>query len=1351
VPLWGYCQQNFNFTKLSTKNGLSCNTVNAILKDRYGLMWFATADGLNRFDGSTFTVYRHRDNDSTSLLSSDILSLCEDRSGTLWIGTGGGPLVFYDRVHDQFHRYRGDAFWRNAQNETIRTICEDHFGRLWVSSYSGLRIVDLKNKKTSTFTLNSLKAGNDAGSVTALSLFEDHKHRMWIGTNAGLLLFNWQNGKITHYLHNEKDGYSLSNNAIKSIGEDSLGNIWFGTANGLNLLLSNGRFRKFLQHKESNTDQNETVYSITAAHQDLWLGTESGLKILNILNFKIKTFAPSPRNIFSLSDKSVRTVFIDEKGICWLGTYQGGVNKLDPNLALFNLKLCDPFDPLGLKAPAVTAFAELDKDKIFIGTDNGGLQVFNIRTGLLNAIKIGTDASVAGSHLSVLALKYDHNGELWIGTYQKGLYRYDPKTGECQHFEAGSGRQHISQNDIFCIEEDKQGRIWIGTNGEGVDIYDPRTKAFTNWRNIFHNNSRKLRFNKFIRAICQGNGDEMWVGSFGGGVGVFNCHSNTFFNYTKANSALTNDGVISLLHDKSGRIWAGTNGGGLNLFNFKTHTFTAFLEKDGISNSVIQRILEDRKGQLWVSTNKGINSFDPNSRKFNIYTCKNGVQDSPFIRGSGISTSAGLLFFGGQEGFNYFDPLHLPEYDEIPHVMFIGLRVANNAVSAGEQSPLHEQIAVAKEIKLTYGRNFSISYIAVNYTNPHQDQYSYKLNGFDKDWNYVGKLTTAYYTNLDPGTYSFQVRACNNRGIWNPLPTTITIKVLPPWWRTIYAYLIYVLCAVGILFYSRHKGIEKIKRKLASEEEKREAQRMHDLDLLKINFLTNLSHEFRTPVSLIMAPVDKLMSLNAEPVIAKEILMIRRNARRLLNLVNQLLDFRKMEEQELKLNLSDEDLVEFVRDAVNSFQDISERRGVELEFVTGIKILPARFDKDKIERILFNLLSNAFKFTQAGGKVSVNFAVSSAVNEERQFVKLVITDSGIGIPVDKQTQIFQRFYQIDTAGAILNQGSGIGLAITKEFVELHGGTIELASQPKQGSIFTIRIPVIPPVKEIPKVTDQEQLITEEVAIENTEQTEAIAQLGEKAVILLVEDNDDYRYYLRENLKATYKVIEALNGKEGWQKALSCHPDLIITDISMPLMNGIKLCEKIKTDERTSFIPVIMLTALVGEQEHLSGLKTGANDYLTKPFSFRILRAKVQNAIKLNQNLKSKFSKQIHLIAPEIKVESADEKLLSNVAQFIEEKSNNAEFSIEELSKYLGMSRSSLYKKIFELTGLPPIEYVRSVRLQKASVLLETNQYTIREIAFMTGFDTPAYFSKLFKAKYSLTPSEYLNVKRKESG
>jgi signal transduction histidine kinase/ligand-binding sensor domain-containing protein/DNA-binding response OmpR family regulator len=1362
----GAAQEDINFTALTTKNGLSSNTVNAILKDRFGLIWFGTDDGLDKFDGTNFKVYRHKPGDSTSLQANEILALHEDKAGNLWIGTSGGSLSLYDRKKDAFVNFPAGRNPNSLKNNVIKAVCSDYRGHIWVIHYAGFDVLDPRTRSIIKIPLTteveqSIKTGHGHFA------FEDSKQRMWVGLSNGLLQYDPATMIMKQFRYSSRDSSGLADSSINAIAEDKQGNIWIGTRNGLSLYKpGTGQFINYGKSVDKGKTFSSTIINSIAVEADkLWLGTESGLYILNTNTGEARKFGFDHRNSHSLSAQAVRSLYLDNQGICWLGMFGGGVSKFDRNLNLFNSVTSNVFDEKGLRTSYITSFAEDNSGNVFVGT-GGGLSVFNPKTRLFESFDIKPVTGNPRNYLSILCLKQNKRNRLMIGTFGNGLFVLDPVTKNYQQIVRGDNPGDLNSNDIFCIEEDRKGNTWIGTNGDGINVLNSENKVVARYTpRPKHPNDIKVSFNEFIRDIEEDGNGNLWIATHGGGIAVFLPSSGKFVLYNTGNSQLPNDKVLSLLEDKLGNIWAGTFGGGLVMFQKQTNQIVSFTEKDGLLNSTIYKILEDQNGLIWVSTNKGISSIDPRTNKINNYTHHNGVQNNNFINGSGIRLSTGELFFGGLEGFNYFNPLQLRRNNNIPSVLITDLRISNQSVSASEDGPIQEHISVAKEINLDYKQNFALSFVGLDYTSPEQNQYAYKLEGFDKEWNYVGNTNHVSYTNLDPGEYLFRVRASNNDGVWSNEEASVQIFVHPPFWLSTYAYILYVCILAGLLLYFRYRSIRKIKRKLAleqvkvrAEQDRREAERVHELDMLKIKFLTNLSHEFRTPISLILGPAEKLLSQQKNEQSSGQLQMIKRNAKRLLNLVNQLLDFRKMEEQELKLQASEGELVSFIQETCDSFTDLSEKKKISFEFKTHIRQLNTRFDHDKMERILFNLLSNAFKFTHEGGKISLELAESDKISEPPvKWVLLKVADSGIGIPADKKEIIFERFFQNSTSASILNQGSGIGLSITKEFVKMHGGEIEVDSELEKGTTFNIHLPFIP--LHLPEINEKEQTGTPEPAIE----TELIENAAEEEtakvnafnnnlampVILLVEDNEDFRFYLKDNLRLHYKIVEAGNGKEAWHKILAHHPQLVVSDISMPDMDGIQLTEKIKSDKRTSHIPVILLTALTGEKDQITGLRTGANDYITKPFDSEVLNAKIKNLLALKNTLKNTYSRQIKVLTPEVKIESENEKLLQEIMLYLEENLTNPKLSVEELSKHVGMSRSSLYNKILELTGETPVEFIRSVKLNKAAILLEKGEKNVAQIAYSVGFSTPNYFAKSFKAKFNMLPTEYINKMRKK--
>lgn len=1326
------------FTSLGTRDGLVSNSINAILKDRYGWMWFATNDGLNRFDGSNFTAYRRRAGDSNTLRANEVLALHEDKAGQLWVGTSGGALSRYDRNKDVFVNYPLTGHpGPLSPNALVRDICSDSSGKIWIAQYEAPYVLDPVTGKIDKLDLQRFASGTSE-KITLYCLFKDHLDRMWVGTDKGLFLFQSATQTFRQFRHMPGDTTTLVDDNVTAMAEDQTGNIWVGTQAGLcRMKAGESGFAPVLP---------KAVVNAIAVDKDglMWVGTSGGLQVFNPDGHRLAVYLPDETDQHSLTSKGIRSVFIDKEGIYWIGTFRAGVNKYDKNLNLFDGKLSNAFRESGTGTTVVTAFEERPDGNLWLGTDGGGLFEFNRGTGKLLPVPIRLKSG-PDSPLTVLALKKTKDDLLYLGTWGNGVLIRNTHTGAIRQLVKEPGPGGLSGNDIYCLSEDRTGDIWVGTNGSGVNVL---RNGKVVCRMVAHPSAPgDIRFpiNPYIRAIREDTSGNIWIGTHGGGIAVYDRNKGSFKIYDQDEGALPSNKIQSMLLDRKGRLWIGTYGGGLVLYDQKKDRFVVYAEKDGLQNANVYQVVEDPAGLIWVTTNTGISSFDPDSARCRNFTRYNGVQNNNFVHQSGICTSDGELFFGGQQGFNYFYPTTLTTNRNVPVVVLSDLKVANRSVIPGPGAPIREQIAAADEIRLNYKQNFALTFVALNYTLPNQNQYAYKLEGFDKDWIYSGGLNTAYYTNLDPGDYVFRVKASNNDGVWSTTDRSIRIHIQPPFWRTPYAYAFYIAMVGLILLYSRHRGVTRLRRKFALEQEQQEAKRAQELEQLKLKFLTNLSHEFRTPISLIMGPVDQLIASQEDGVVDDKLQLIKRNSRRLLNLVNQLLDFRKMEEQELRLQLSEGEIVGFIRDVCQSFSDLSERKNIRFIVESRIPRLYAWFDKDKIERILFNLLSNAFKFTPEGGSITLVLADCGPAGDRRQTVSVSITDTGIGIPAEKKRLIFERFFQHAGPGSILNQGSGIGLSITKEFVTLHGGTIEVESELERGSTFTILLPLT--LAEPGRIGDESSLPP---APQRKE--EPAAGLDGKPVLLLVEDNEDFRFYLKDNLRLHYTVIEATNGREGWQKALAGHPDLIVSDVSMPYEDGITLTRRLKADKRTAHIPVILLTALAEQGHQLAGLETGANDYITKPFDFELLHAKIRNLLELRHTLKTTFSRQIG-IAPattEVANETADEKLLRKIVACIEANLDDPQLSVGFLSRELGMSRTTLYNKLLELTGQKPVEYIRNFKLEKAVLLLQHNEFTIAEVAYRVGFSTPNYFARAFKGRYKLLPSEYASQFRKPS-
>lgn len=1344
-----------NFTNYSTGQGLSSANVYDIMQDSYGFLWLATEDGLNRFDGTNFKVYRNDPNRANSLANNQITSLYESKDGCIWVGTNGGSLGYYDRTRDSVFRYVP----KNGEPMTTAITCitGDRDGHVCIAGYGMVYIIDPRTRELVKNSYYQPLIKQLEGKI-CYSFLQDTKTRTWVGTDNGLYLYDITKQEVKIFQHNGNNPTSLVNNLVYKIVEDKTGNIWFATENGLSMYVdATADFKNYYKESAVNKISNNRVADIKVDNSNrLWIGTENGLDILDVASNKLSNYVKDVRDHRSLSSSSVKSIYIDPKGIYWVGTFQGGINKYDENANNFNLKEFDAFDPFGLRSPIVTSFAAYKSD-MFVGTDGGGLQLYNRSTGLLEHINLPVTCKFERNGLSVLCLLMDANERLWIGTFRDGLFCYDPRKKTYLQYLNGDKITDLNNTDIFCLMQDKKGNIWVGTNGGGINVIEKNTGAITKLVHDPQSPDDPARpGNNYIRALKEDNDGNIWVGTFGLGISVFNPATGQFQLYTKGSSGLPSDYVSSITQDSKGNIWAGTFGSGIGLLKKGTNRFEAITDVNGLANNVINKIIEDSLGKVWISTNNGLSCFDPSNGKIKNYSEHNGLQSGAFVHGAGILLRDGELFFGGQNGFNHLNPYALKTNKNIPRVAFTELKIDNKNVSPSSNGAVDRSVLLATQINLNYKQSFSISFAALDFTVPEACRYQYQLVGFDKDWVEAGKEHSAYYANIPPGEYTFKVRASNNDGLWNTAGRSIKIIVSPPFYRTKLSYLIYILLFAGILYYLRLQSIKQLKSKFLIElerqqskelieRERKEAEYLRHLDQSKIKFLTNLSHEFRTPISLIMGPVDNLLKIVKEDIAINQLNLIKRNSRRLLNLVNQLLDFRKMEEGELQVQLSEGDLVSFIKDISDSFSDMAQKKGITYGFYSSITKLDVFFDHNKMERILFNLLSNAFKFTPDNGNITLSLMQPIATRQGFVTIPIEIKDSGVGISKAAQPYIFDSFFQQPDTTEIINHGTGIGLAIVKEFVSLHGGTITFDSEEGRGTSFNLQLTL----KEIMPFDQNEAYENamadakqDEIKSNNTVQDEAPS-------VLVIEDDDDFRFYIKENVKQSYRVFEAPNGKEGWQRTLFHHPDIIVCDIQMPVMDGLQFVQKLKADKRTLHIPVILLTAGNTPTGALDGLETGAIDYITKPFDFAVLQAKINNILMLNKSFKQTYSKQVTVTLPKTDIVPAKDKFMEAAIAYIYQNLKNTDLSVEQLSKQLHISRASLYNKVLEYTGMTPIEFIRSVKLEKAKELLENSDLTINEVAYELGFASPNYFTKVFKKVYNKNPSDFQSAHRKK--
>lgn len=1352
---FAFAQQNqLQFSRVDLTNGLSNNQVTAIFKDSDGYMWFGTMAGLNRYDGYQVKIFKHNARDPKSLSDDFITNVFELPDHKLLIDTRAG-LNVYDIELQSFNQ-NGLAYLKSIgiAAKTINSIKKDKLGNFWFNAGNdGVYVYITQTKIIHHIPCKGEQPG-ELGASSVSDIQPDSKDGIWVlHMDKTFEKFNIKTlkieKKVSLFKIKEKTDYKPFRFFID---KSEAIFIWgFEAQEGISYYESLTGKSVMLGKKPGGLNNNLITGVIEDDNGLIWISTDhGGINLLDKKDFSVRYILNREDDTKSLSQNSLVTLYKDPIGIIWIGTFKKGINYYHKNIIKFPLYRHFASNPQSLPYDDVNRFVEDHKGNLWIGTNGQGLMHYDIKTKKFTVYRHQANNPNSLSNDIIVSLYIDHDNKLWIGSYFGGLDCFDGKSFKHYRHNA-TDTNTISDDRVWDILEDDDQLLWIATLGGGLDVLNQSNQKITHLKGYTGANSVS---SNYITALFKDRMGNIWIGT-SSGVDFWQKRTKKFIHFTPnphRETGLSNGNIYDILGDSYGYVWITTRDG-LNRFNPKTNQFKVFRVEDGIADNSTLNIVEDHDRNLWLSSSKGLTLIKVKKKgnevsyAFSNFDQQDGLQGKEFNVNAAYVTSKGQLIFGGANGLNLFKPKDIISDHVMPKISLSELQIANKNVAVGEE--VNGSIVLAKalngvdELVLNHRQNvFSIEFTALNFFNPDKIKYRYMLEGFDKRYQEpTDKIRRATYTNLDPGHYTFKVMSTNSSGDWMLNEKRIHIRVLPPFWRTPVAYILYLFSFVTALYLIRRSGINKLRAGFALEQERQEAKRMHELDLLKIKFFTNVSHEFRTPLSLIITPMEKLIRQTTDETKKEQMKLVQRNSRRLLNLVNQLLDFRRMEVQELKLHPKSGDIVAFIKELTFSFTDIAEKKNIELEFATAVNSLVTKFDHDKIERILFNLLSNAFKFTTDGGAVYVSLTIER--NEEgKTYLLLKIRDNGIGIEGDKLDKIFERFFQNEVPGSMVNQGSGIGLSITKEFVNLHGGNIWVESKLDEGSTFTVTLPCDDATETTFNIG---QKFTVPLKNKTTSDLNVPVQLGnmqKKTSLLLIEDNEDFRFYLKDNLKEYYQIYEAANGKEGWQRLLSAHPNLVVSDISMPEMNGIDLCKKIKADKRTVHIPVILLTALTAEETQLAGLQIGANDYVMKPFNFEMLLSKIKNLLAQQESFKKTYQKQVDMNTVQEEIESVDEKFMRQLLTMLEKNLANADYSVDQLSSELNMSRVGLYKKLIMLTGKSPVEYIRTYRLKKGEALLLKSQLSISEIAYAVGFNNPKYFSKYFKQEFNELPSAY---------
>jgi len=1318
---------NLSFDLYSQEHGLSNNQIHCVLQDRKGWVWIGTSQGVCRFDGYRFTVFKNDPDDSTSLKGNLVRTIFEDHLGQLWIGTENGGLNKYDREKERFQQlfYHGDQ--APLRNVSVASIQEDNQGNLWVGTESNLFRIDQKGVLT-TISPSNLPQFSEFFRVIRI----DSLGRIWIGTNRGLLLYH----PDTNTVETVKTNDSGSIDEIWEILPDKDGTLLVGTyASGMFSVNATTLIAKHVELDQDN-NRSRTVRAILKdPNGKYWIGTRGGLYLYDKLAGVTAKYQHDDREQKSLVNNSILCVAKDAKGNIWIGTRQGLNLLIEERINIQGYRSMQG-DNRYLNNSEIYAFWLDPLGKIWIGTENGGVNILDRKTGSFTYLvpQKGNPNSLSSS--CIKAIEADASGNIWVGTYLGGLNLYNRQTGVFKHFRHdASNSNSLSDDRVWSLLRDSNNDIWIGTT-RGLDKYDPTSGGF------IHNNN--LVNGQQVNWITEDKEHCLWIGAT----------ELVIYNPKDQKIIKLNESTRSMFEDSKGRFWLTTLSHGIALFSKEKGVIRYYNEKHGLANNQTLAILEDNEHYLWISTTKGLSKFDPEKERFHNFYTKSGFQNDQFTYGAACKLPSGELVFGGISGFNIFDPAKIKSSDYFAPIVFTDLKILNKSVriEPDGKGVLNKSISETEKIELKYEQNsVELEFASFDYANIMGIQYSYFLEGFDSDWNEPSDKRLATYTNLNPGSYTFRVKTVSTDRQESNMGPKLVIVVHPPYWQTWWFRILIFLFILSLFYWliSFLQNREKLKHNLVFEKIK--AKKLHELDMMKLRFYTNISHEIRTPLTLILGPLEKLRNNSIpEADIKGHLELMHRNANQLNELINQLLDFRKMESGNLKLALKRGELVSFIAGIVSSFGKYAEEKEIELKFNSLKKEIVTNFDEDKIAKIMNNLLSNAFKFTGKGGKIVVNISLvfdtedpdSPAENSDKRVIEITVKDTGIGIEESNLEKIFNRFFQVDQFSA--QTGTGIGLALTRELVKLHNGKIFVTSKPGKSSKFTIHLPYedlrnVSKPSGLPDANSNGE-IDRSLSLDDSANEMTIA--GQK-IMLLVDDNADVRYFIKSHFSSGYHIVEAKDGLEGWHMALKTIPNIIISDVMMPDMDGFEFCRKIRKDERTSHIPILLLTALGSREHEIEGLSLGADDYITKPFDLVILQTKVENILSVRQSLKQKYAGEVFLQPNNIVLSSPDERFLQKAIGVVENNISDPELDIDRFATEIGVSRMQLYRKLNALTEMTVKEFVRDIRLKRAAQLLVQKRMNVSEVAYAVGFKDLSHFRKCFRQEFGMSASDYM--------
>ncbi|MFQ9294582.1 MAG: two-component regulator propeller domain-containing protein [Bacteroides fragilis] len=1306
-------EEHYYFKNLSIRNGLSQNTVNAILQDRKGFMWLGTKDGLNRYDGLSFRKFKHDAANPRSIGNSFITSLYEDFNGNIWVGTDAGVYIYYPEK-EAFEEFDCQSLEKTRIERSVSMIAGDKQGRVWIAvEAQGMFCYDARQKLLRNYPLSEISS-----NIKCFTF--DSGGTLWLGFYGDGLYYSKDNLATVHPYGSPEDGKrEFEGGVITKIVQGNYNCLYIGSVKeGVSELnLTSGQVRNLLAIDESG----ESIFCrdlLPYSDNELWIGTESGIYIYNLRTAQFIHLRASLYDSYSLSDNAIYALYKDREEGLWIGSYFGGVDYY-PRQYTYFAKYYPKNIANSLHGKRVREFCRADDGTLWIGTEDGGLNHFNPKTKEFHFF----EPSAGFTNIHGLCMDGSH---LWVGTFSKGLRVIDTRTGMIlRTYTEGHTSHSLNDNSIFSICRTSAGEIYLGTLF-GLLRYN-RTQD--NFDRIPELNG------KFVYDIKEDSYGNLWLATYANGAYCYDVSARRWKNYVfdaEDEKSLPYDKVLSVFEDSYRQIWLTTQGGGFCLFHPDTETFTRYGLKDGLPNDVVYQIVEDDDRFLWLTTNNGLVRFDPKTMEMKVFSTANGLPTNQFNYRSGFKDEAGNIYLGSINGFVAFDPRTFAENRQVPAVAITDFLLFNKEVPVGEtDSPLKSSITFSDKVVLTADQNsFSFRIAALSYQAPRMNKLMYKLEGFDEGWLTIGESPLVTYSNLGYGDYVFKVKASNSDGVWNEQETSLHLSILPPFYLSVWAYCFYVLffmgCLVCVIFYFKRRNYRKQHRQMEMLEQEKEREVYH----AKIDFFTNVAHEIRTPLTLIKGPLENIiLKKEVDSETKEDLYIMKQNTERLLNLTNQLLDFRKTETRGFRLNFTECDVVAVLRETYLRFTSLAKQKGLDFILELPQECFMADVNQEALTKIISNLLNNGVKYASTYLRISLE-------TDEKVFHIRTFND-GEMIPDTMKEEIFKPFVRLDKEDEVTT-GTGIGLALSRSLAELHQGSL-MMEKGEEVNCFCLTLPV-----------NQDSTIT--LSAENVSQVEENSCGWEqeetdtkekKPMILVVEDNPDMLAFVRKQLTTEYSVLTAMNGIEALAVLDNHYVNLVVSDVMMPQMDGFELCKTIKSDLNYSHIPVVLLTAKTNIQSKIEGLELGADAYIEKPFSVEYLLANISSLIHNREKLRQTFAKSPFVAANTMALTKADEEFIWKLNDIIQANLHNPEFSMEDMADALKMSRSSFYRKIKGVLDLSPNEYLRLERLKQAAQLLKEGKSRVNEICYTVGFNSPSYFSKCFLKQFGVLPKDFI--------